>query len=116
MERNHISDLSRSILLQNTIDVPPEPEVSRKLHRAMIALSEICLEFGQTHIAADSLAFLLLHRDFDSDIFYRADELFADLESRICPRVILDAREFAADMDLVSMLEYLLEVAPRQRN
>ena len=45
----------------------------------------------------------------------RADELFADLESRICPRVILDARKFAADMDLASMLEYLLDVAPREQ-
>lgn len=116
MEQNHISDLSRLILLQPKTGNPPEPEDSRKLHRAMIALSENYIEWGQTQIAADTLAFLLLQGDIDSDIFYRADVLFADLESRICPRVILDARDFAADMDLVSMLEYLLEVAPRQQN
>ncbi len=80
----------------------------------MFLLSENCVELGQMQTAADTLAFLMLHNDIDRDIFVRAEELFADLESRICPRVILDAREFAADMDLVSMLEYLLDVAPRE--
>ena len=79
----------------------------------MIALSVNCIALGQTQIAADTLAFLLLRNDIDPDLLIRADELFADLESRICPRVILDARDFAAGMDLRSMLEYLLEVAPR---
>ncbi|MCY4063395.1 MAG: hypothetical protein OXG53_13580 [Chloroflexi bacterium] len=81
----------------------------------MIALAEMCIELGQKQTAADTLAFLLLRIDMDPDIFIRAEALFADLESRICPRVILDAREFAADMDLVSMLEYLLDVAPREQ-
>ncbi|MCY3914519.1 MAG: hypothetical protein OXG49_00770 [Chloroflexi bacterium] len=116
MQRHHVSDSARSILLQTKTDFPPGPEDAHKLHRAMIALSEYCIEWGQTQIAADTLAFLLLRGNIDPDSFMRADELFADLESRICPRVILDAREFAADMDLLSMLEYLLDLAPRQQN
>lgn len=81
----------------------------------MFAMSEICIELGQAQTAADTLAFLLLQNDIDPEIFMQAEDVFADLESRICPRVILDAREFAADMDLVSMLEYLLDAAPRQQ-
>lgn len=113
MELDRVSDTARAIYLQLKIGNPPGPEDHRRLHRAMIALSENCIELGQTQTAADTLAFLLLRNDIDRDILNRAEELFADLESRICPRVTLDAREFAADMDLVSMLEYLLDVAPR---
>lgn len=116
MQGNHAANSARSILLQLKIDSPLGSEETRNLHRAMIGLSENCIELGQTQTAADTLAFLLLRNDIDPDLFVRADGLFADLESRICPRVILDAREFATDMDLVSMLEYLLDVTPRQQN
>jgi len=113
MELDHVSDTWRAIVLQLERGGPPEPEAARQFHRAMIALSENCIALGQTQTAADTLAYLLLRNDIDPELLIRADELFADLESRICPRVILDARDFAAGMDLGSMLEYLLEVAPR---
>ena len=42
--------------------------------------------------------------------------LFADLAGRICPRVILDAREFAADLNLATMIEYLRDVYSPDHN
>ena len=82
----------------------------------MTALAEDCLEIGQTQTAADILAYVLCQIDADSVTLERANELFTELESRVCPRLILDAREFAAGMDLRTMLEYLLDVVPRERN
>ena len=90
-----------------------KPELTSKLYRAMIALAEDCIQFGQTQTAADILAFLLLQRELSAADFAQADALFAELEGRVCPRVILDAREFAADLDLQGMVEYLLDVVPR---
>ncbi len=82
----------------------------------MLSLAESCLEIGHAQTAADILAYILCQIDADSVTLERAAERFAELEGRVCPRVILDAREFAAGMDLVTMLEYLLDVAPRERN
>ena len=115
MALNQISDISRAVDLQLKSGITPTPEQTRELHRAMITLAERCIELGQTQTGADILAFLLLQIDVNADASNRADELFAELESRVCPRVILDARDFAAGLDLTTMLEYLLDLAPRER-
>jgi len=93
----------------------PNPELTSELYRAMIALAEDCIENGHTQTACDILAFLLLQKALSAAAFARADALFAELESRVCPRVILDAREFSADLDLQGMVEYLLDIAQRER-
>lgn len=90
----------------------PTVEQRRKLFRAMTALAEHCISTDDTQTAAEILAFLLCQGDMDADTLFRADDLFADLNGRICPRVILDACEFAADMDLATMIEYLADVFP----
>ena len=116
MEGNYDSNKSRRVDLQRAIGGRPRPEQQQTLRRSMISLAESCIEIGHTQTAADILAYILCQIDADSATLERADELFAELESRVCPRVILDAREFAAGMDLVTMLEYLLDVAGRERN
>ena len=67
-------------------------------------------ECGQAQVAADPLAFVLTQATLPGALRDQAESLFAELEGRICPRVIVDAREFAADMDLRAMIEYLNEV------
>ena len=94
-------------------EFPTEPTIENKtqLLRAMTELAEHCISIEDTQIAAEILAFLLLpRRPGVMATFDRADDLFADLAGSICPRVILDAREFAADMDLATMIEYLRDV------
>ena len=59
--------------------------------------------------AVETLALLLRQDNLPADLQESAEELVADIASRICPRVILDAKNFAAEMDLQSMTEYLLE-------
>lgn len=80
------------------------------VYRAMLAFAGVCLESAITQIAADTLAFLLQAHGVCESVRDEAAEVFDELERRICPRVILDARSFAEGMDLPAMLEYLLDV------
>lgn len=77
---------------------------------AMLAFAVACLEGEMTQTAADTLAYLLQDDRVSATVRDEAADIFAELESRICPRVILDARSFADGMDLATMLEYLLEL------
>ena len=99
-EKDYIS----SIHVAYTIGVKDE------LWYAMLRLAEIHIHHGDTQKASDILAFILLQEhNISSDIYEEAFELFDDLERRICPRVIWDARAFANDMDIQGMVEYILE-------
>lgn len=100
----------RCLLLYGDFPCTPTVEHRRNIHRALTALAESCISNDDTQIAAEILAFLLCQSDTDADTLYRADELYADLAGRICPRVIYDAREFVADMDLATLVEYLRDV------
>ena len=78
-------------------------------YAALIALAQLMWEREQTQMAADALAFVLLQDDLSLELRELADGRFAEMESRVCPRIILDARQFAAEMDLQSTIEYVLE-------
>lgn len=87
------------------------PRTNRhEVYAAMSVFAVACLERGLTQTAADTLAYLLQDPGVIATVRREAVEIFDELESRICPRVILDARAFAEGMDLLSMLEYLLDV------
>ncbi len=79
------------------------------LLRAFYGLAQTYWANGLAEAAAENLAFILLQDNLALDLREAAEALLADIESRICPRIILDARTFAAEMDLQSMVEYLLE-------
>lgn len=99
---------AETILLYRTRDACAsgnQPAVLRSLY----GLARTYWERGQAEAAAENLAFILLQEDLAADLRNAAEDFMADIESRICPRVILDARAFAAEMDLQGMVEYLLE-------
>lgn len=75
---------------------------------AMTGIAAHDIAQGETQAGADVLAYVLRHSDTQPDTHARAAELFEDLETRICPRVILDAREFAIYVDFEDMLFYVL--------
>ena len=81
----------------------------QNLYPAMLAFAVACLEREMTQTAADTLAFLLGDPDVSATVRDEAADILDELESRICPRIILDARVFADGMDLRTMLEYLLD-------
>lgn len=115
MELIHSAELSRALDQTLKSGSAPTATQMRRLHQNMTALAEYCIEIGQTQAGADILAFVLRQSATDPLTRERADESFAELESRVCPRIILDAREFAADMDLPGMIHYLLDIVPRPR-
>lgn len=79
-----------------------------ELWYAMTQLAVIYIGRDWTQTAADVLAFVLLQDDLSDDVQEQAFERFDDLERCICPRVILDAKAFAEEVDLPEMIEYLL--------
>ena len=79
-------------------------------------MAEACCQRGLTQTAADILAFLMIQADASESVKCSAEAMFLELESRICPRVIHDAKEFAAGMDLQTMIEYLLEILASEPN
>ncbi len=97
-------------------DAAPSEETRQRLYEAMTLLAAACIEQGLTQTAADILAFLLRQPDLSVTARAAAEDIFADLESRICPRVIYDAKEFATDMDLSAMIEYALDTLEGEPN
>lgn len=91
-------------------------DLRHKLYDAMTQMAGACVERGLTQAAADILAFLLLQSELDAPSRNHAEIMFADLEGRICPRVIYDARELATGMDLLTMIEYALEMVDSEPN
>ncbi len=83
---------------------------SDEVYAAMIVFAAACLQRNMQQTAADTLAFLVQDPGLSVAQREEAAEIFDELESRICPRVILDARVFADGMDLLTMLEYLLDL------
>jgi hypothetical protein len=73
----------------------------------MTTIAALYIAQGNTQEGADVLAFLLLQPDIAPDTLEQAQALFEELETRICPRVIWDAREFARDMVFEDMIEYI---------
>ncbi len=82
---------------------------TNELYYAMTYLAEAYITRDWTQTASNILAFVLLQVDVDSDSYDLADELFDDLERRICPRVILDAKTFAQEITLTEMIAYVLD-------
>ena len=82
----------------------------RELLMAMTQLAAACWQARMTQPAADFLAYVLQEPDLPSDIRALADERFAELESRACPRVIADAIAYAADLDMPAMLDYARDI------
>ncbi len=62
---------------------------------------------GYTQEGADVLAFVLLQPHIAEDTHEMALDLFEDLETHICPRVIVDATEFARLATLNDIIEYI---------
>ena len=107
---------SGAFALKLASDAEPPDEIKQRLYQALALLAAACIERDVTETAADLLAFVRLQPDVSEAARQAADDLFADLESRICPRVIYDARELAAGMDLPTMIEYARETLAQEPN
>ena len=99
-----------SLALEQTDASLPSGVTRQRLYAAILSLAEACNQRGLTQAAADILAFLMIQTDASEPVSFAAEAAFLELESRICPRIIYDAKDFAAGMDLLTMVEYLREI------
>lgn len=70
-------------------------------------LAAIYVERGETQEGADVLAYVLRHPETAPDTHEAAQAQWDDLERYICPRVLLDAQDFASKADLEDLIEYV---------
>ena len=71
-------------------------------------IADASVEAGDTELAAEILALILLY-PLNKFTRQRAEELFLNLKSEICPRVILDAETRALEITLDEMVEEILK-------
>lgn len=74
---------------------------------AMTHLAEVYIKRGETQEGADVLAFVLHCPDTAPDTQEQAREAWDDLARYICPRVLLDAEDFASKATYDDLLEYI---------
>jgi hypothetical protein len=78
---------------------------------ALVGIAETFMERGDGERAAEILALVLCY-PMTSDTRDVAEDLFMDLESRLCPRVIWDARARCEEITLDDLASEILgEVA-----
>ena len=75
---------------------------------SMTDLAEYYMGEGYTEEASEILAFVIIQPDLPDALLDRAEIRFDELESRICPRVIYDAKVFAKESTLADMVAYVL--------
>ena len=74
---------------------------------AMTQLADIYIKQGLTQEGADVLAYVLRCEAVADDTRDHAHDSWEDLARYICPRVLLDAEEFAALATFDDMVEYI---------
>ena len=74
---------------------------------SLVQMAGLYIESGLTQEGADVLAFIMRCEDIPDDIEESAIDLWEDLERWICPRVLLDAENFAKKAYLEDVVEYV---------
>lgn len=90
-----------------TIKAALAVEATHETLDAMVYLAAVYIEEGQTQEGADLLAYILRREDAASDTLERAEEVWDDLARWICPRVLLDAEDFASKASFADIVEYI---------
>lgn len=103
----HLSEKEHRLALRAALVV----DAVREALDALTGLALRFVERGLDQEAANLLTFVLRHPDVRYDTFDYAEDLFLDLEARVCPRVIEDARAFALGKSLKSVADYVFALA-----
>lgn len=76
-----------------------------EVYARLIDLAALMVRDGHKNEAAGVLAYVMHQPDTPYEEYDRADDLWIELESELCPRVILDARTDATFMTLRGIVE-----------
>lgn len=74
---------------------------------ALVGLADVYIERGETQEGADVLAYVLRQAQAAPATRAHAQESWDTLETYICPRVLLDAADFASKAALSDLIEYV---------
>lgn len=74
---------------------------------ALVHVAGLYIERGLTQEGADVLAYIRRREGVPEDISDHADELWEELETWICPRVLYDAEDFGKKAYLDDVIEYV---------
>lgn len=69
-----------------------EMDAQVEVYARLVELAGLLIEHGFTTEAANLLAWVMHQPDVPYDVYDNADDLWIDLEGRLCPRVIADAK------------------------
>jgi hypothetical protein len=73
----------------------------------MTQIAAVYIADGMTQEGADVLAYVMRHPATPDDVQERALDHWDDLECWICPRVLLDANDFASKAHFDDIVEYI---------
>ncbi len=96
---------NESHILQTLALARQQPDV-QAIYRALIVWAAWQISAGNTQEGGDVLAFLR-RQSLEAALRIVADELWEELTSRACPRVIHDAQDFGAKATLEDVLDYV---------
>jgi hypothetical protein len=91
--------------LLTTIKAALAIDATHELLDSLVYLAAVYIEQGQTQEGADILAYTLRCEDVASETYARAEEVWEDLACWICPRVLLDAEDFASKANFEDIIE-----------
>lgn len=74
----------------------------------LVQLAALHIEAGRSQEGADILAYVLHRHDTPQDIQAAGQELWDELATWVCPRVLLDAEDFGTKAALEDVVEYVL--------
>lgn len=106
-----LSPLSERALLIN-IQAALALEARAEILDLLCNLAEAYITRGWTQEGADLLCFLAQQPDADVDTAERTTEALAELATWVCPRVLLDAEDFAELATLDDIIEYVFADMP----
>ncbi|MCU0497132.1 MAG: hypothetical protein MUF87_07265 [Anaerolineae bacterium] len=104
------SYLEQSKELQVVLKTAFETGMIAETLEALAKLAVIMAQFGKTSEAAEAVSYVMQHPDVPYDIYDRAEDVFLDLETHLCPRVLSDAKVTATYRTLRSAVEAALSV------
>lgn len=96
-------DDARTLLV--TINAARAMGALAEVYARMVDTATLMVARGLKGEAAGVLAYVMHQPDVPYDIYDRADDLWIELESELCPRVITDAKAEATFMSLRGMIE-----------
>lgn len=103
MPENEFAEKDHRIALKAALVI----EANGDALEAMLNIAIQWLQRGLTQEGVNLLAFVLHHPDIRHETYDRAEEIFLDLETQLCPRVIEDAKTFRLGKSINTVAAYV---------